>query len=452
MPDPHFASTPAFFKELASGDTPSSGQVSLYAKTDGKMYYKDDTGTETEVGGGGIGGSTGATDNAVLRADGTGGATAQSSGVTISDNGTLQPPIGSASNPSLMPAGKYMGFHWTSADRDIRISQQDSGNCSFRMTETGFVLRSNVPLGWATDPAATSPTMGFLYINTGVLGIYNPSVANTGAILEFYNPVASGGTPSTNSARIYSKDVGGTAEMFVMDEAGNETQISPHAAQHAPDSMVDSAWDEVGYSANYYTGIITWTNRSRETAKLANARGYESFEEYNIRYALTNENAMQMWDWDAVQAEHVLKSIEIHDEWVKRKEKAEADGVEFTEIEPAIIVAKPIPTFLAEQINTRQQFLADRFSRTKLYPDAKKYQVRAWMIRGKIDLNLVPDIITQVVPEVVPEGEINRTEALMRWHDAEMIPRDFPLVNVVGSQMNLTPMQIDAAWADILKI
>lgn len=53
MPDPHFANTPAYFKEISSGDTPSSGQISLYAKTDGKMYYKDDAGVETEIGGGG---------------------------------------------------------------------------------------------------------------------------------------------------------------------------------------------------------------------------------------------------------------------------------------------------------------------------------------------------------------------------------------------------------------
>lgn len=56
MPDPHFGNTPAYFKEIASGDTPSSGQVALYAKPDGKMYYKDDLGVETEVGGGGGGG------------------------------------------------------------------------------------------------------------------------------------------------------------------------------------------------------------------------------------------------------------------------------------------------------------------------------------------------------------------------------------------------------------
>jgi hypothetical protein len=40
-------------------------------------------------GGGGIGGSTGSTDNAILRADGTGGSTAQSSGGSIDDSGNL---------------------------------------------------------------------------------------------------------------------------------------------------------------------------------------------------------------------------------------------------------------------------------------------------------------------------------------------------------------------------
>lgn len=46
--------------------------------------YVDDN-----AGGGGIGGSTGATDNAILRADGTGGATAQSSSVTLDDSGNI---------------------------------------------------------------------------------------------------------------------------------------------------------------------------------------------------------------------------------------------------------------------------------------------------------------------------------------------------------------------------
>jgi hypothetical protein len=91
-------------------------------------------------------------------------------------------------------------------------------------------------------------------------------------------------------------------------------------------------------------------------------------------------------------------------------------------------------------------------TRDALYPHAENYQVRAWMIRGGLDPDLVPQIITQVVPEEVPEGEINRKEALMRWDKAVRVPRDFPLVNVIGAYMGLTPEAIDAAWEDIRKL
>lgn len=56
-------------------------------------------------GGGGVGGSTGATDNAILRADGTGGATAQSSTATISDNGELTLTAATASSEPLNIVG-----------------------------------------------------------------------------------------------------------------------------------------------------------------------------------------------------------------------------------------------------------------------------------------------------------------------------------------------------------
>lgn len=78
------------FPEIAAPTTPPTGKVYIYAKTDGNMYQKDDAGVETALagGGGGIGGSTGATDNALIRADGTGGSTIQAgSGVTVSDGG-----------------------------------------------------------------------------------------------------------------------------------------------------------------------------------------------------------------------------------------------------------------------------------------------------------------------------------------------------------------------------
>lgn len=79
--------------EIAAPSTPAAGTVHIYAKSDGKLYIKDDAGTETDLtgGGSGIGGSTGSADNAILRADGTGGATAQGSIITLNDSGIIHP-------------------------------------------------------------------------------------------------------------------------------------------------------------------------------------------------------------------------------------------------------------------------------------------------------------------------------------------------------------------------
>ena len=63
-------------------DGASDGDV-LTAQADGSVAF------ETPAGGGGIGGSTGSTDNAILRADGTDGSTVQSSPVTIADDGDV---------------------------------------------------------------------------------------------------------------------------------------------------------------------------------------------------------------------------------------------------------------------------------------------------------------------------------------------------------------------------
>ena len=93
---------------------------------------------------------------------------------------------------------------------------------------------------------------------------------------------------------------------------------------------------------------------------------------------------------------------------------------------------------------TQAEIAAERLS---LYPPAESYQVRAWMIRGGLD----PDLVPQIIAQVVPDGP-QRKEALMRWDYAVRIPRDFPLVNVIGAAMNLTPEQIDAAWPEILTL
>lgn len=63
----------------------------LVAGTGITLSYNDGANTLTIAasGGAGIGGSTGSTDNAIIRADGTGGSTVQSSALTITDAGSL---------------------------------------------------------------------------------------------------------------------------------------------------------------------------------------------------------------------------------------------------------------------------------------------------------------------------------------------------------------------------
>jgi hypothetical protein len=83
-PDRHFANAAIFTH--STGLTPNSGDAALYIKSDNKAYIKDSGGAEVIVGGTGtIAGTLGTVDNAVPRADGVGGVTAQGSDINIDD-------------------------------------------------------------------------------------------------------------------------------------------------------------------------------------------------------------------------------------------------------------------------------------------------------------------------------------------------------------------------------
>ena len=212
-------------------------------------------------------------------------------------------------------------------------------------------------------------TQGLAKVDTGVIKITNGSTG--GGILELPQ-VTSGGTPSSNSARIYSKDVSGTAEMFVKDEAGNETQISPHNTA-APEILIDSAFDEIGYTANYYTGIITYTNKQRQIASRADAQFFETFEEHNLRIG----ESLEILDWDTVQADQVAKREEEREAWATLKAEWEAnpenEGTPFADPEPEALTAKPMPTWLADQLAGKDAFLANRLQFKKSWSSKAEF-------------------------------------------------------------------------------
>lgn len=85
-------------------------------------------------------------------------------------------------------------------------------------------------------------------------------------------------------------------------------------------------------------------------------------------------------------------------------------------------------------------------ARKALYPDAEMYQVHDWMHDNGLD----PDAVPQIIAAAFPPG-LERKKALSRWNKAVRVPRDHPLVNVIGTRLTppLTPAQIDTAWAAI---
>jgi hypothetical protein len=106
-------------------------------------------------GGGGIGGSTGSTDNAVLRADGTGGSTVQSSPVSIGDSGEVS----------------------TASYYESVIADPDAWKVRLSNDKLEFTQSGTLPV---------SSTVQFIpsaFASTGALSITNPDATGTREIL-----------------------------------------------------------------------------------------------------------------------------------------------------------------------------------------------------------------------------------------------------------------------------
>lgn len=147
------------------------------------------------------------------------------------------------------------------------------------------------------------------------------SAGNVGIGTAVFGTNASGGVIGIASAtaptsspvdmvQLYAKDDAGSSRLYVRNEAGTETVLSPHAAD-APSSLYDRppGVEEMHRSANYYLGTIIFTNVDRRNAlmqkqlngeELPEDRTFtvtETFAEYNARTGAD----LQVEDWDANQ-------------------------------------------------------------------------------------------------------------------------------------------------------
>lgn len=254
------------------------------------------------------------------------------------------------------------------AQPSILSTMDGSGTCSITF-ETNRISMSRSGEGqsiWiGMGPASyfglsyggTDPDVALVRVGAAVAKLTDG--ATGGGILEFPQ-VSAGGTPSTNSARFYCKDGGGTAELYGMDEAGNETLQTPHS-KDAPASLYDAddPNPHLVVEVQHYLGYVRYTNHTRaarlaglsdaEKAALpAEARACvhrETFDETNKR--LGTALAAKSWaaEQDKLQAAYdELRDAEQarHDAWAAALEVHEAAKAAAAEIATRPVLAEPV--------------------------------------------------------------------------------------------------------------
>jgi hypothetical protein len=122
---------------------PGAGLGRIYVKntTPNELHFIDDAGTDVKLGagGGGIGGSTGGTDNSILRADGSGGATLQNSPATLDDTGNM-----------TLPSTQHI--YW--GDTATFITADSTGSTGYMTLQAQdkiFLVQAGVATRWAFE-------------------------------------------------------------------------------------------------------------------------------------------------------------------------------------------------------------------------------------------------------------------------------------------------------------
>lgn len=241
------------------------------------------------------------------------------------------------------------------------------GSTSLRAVGSGngFVVGSNSLLLFnsASNGAGTNDA-ALARVANGIISLSDASTG--GGALRF--PSRAAPSAAAGFGAIYAKTPAATAEVFVMDGAGNETQISPHNMA-APEWMYDAEdpMPRVQYEANYYVGVVRYTNLSRKdrlvelqlagkkmpTGDAARFVHTETFAEHNARLKLIGPDALVVRDWDADQlaehhAYHERRAAELAAlaEWESKPEDARGEA---PTVRPDCDLRVPCPAWIASR-------------------------------------------------------------------------------------------------------
>jgi hypothetical protein len=169
----------------------------------------------------------------------------------------------------------------------------------------------------------------------------------------------------TDSAILFAQDVGGTAEMKVKDEAGNVTQISPHATDSpglAIDDGTSDAMPVVIHHSNDYLGTEEWIHVSalaRAVEKLTGQKFVFSRPLPAKRDWLADQDRAKQARSAELAAWQQQKdaATKAHTAWSKLPPADRARIVEpsFESPKPAPFTKKPVPPSLQNRIDSAKR-------------------------------------------------------------------------------------------------
>jgi len=222
--------------------------------------------------------------------------------ITLAGTSTGDVFVGGSSD-LVFPNSQGVYIKDTGGTATQTVLMDSANNLNFRNNATS----GSVYLGtnWAN-------TTGVVYIQTkgsnravitanGDLGLgasSGPS-ANGGKVIFFGDNTADP-TMAINTCGVYGKDVAGTVETFAVDEAGNATQLTPHA-KDGPAAIYSFSpgVEAVLATSNSYLGKVRWVNLEDSTKTVI----VEDFTEYNARRGLSAGDAgfKELADWETNQ-------------------------------------------------------------------------------------------------------------------------------------------------------
>lgn len=239
----------------------------LVAGTNITITYNDAANTLTiaSTASGGIGGSTGATDNAILRADGTGGSTAQSSAATLDDSGNAVFPgsikiNGSGANSALIRSDGSLGlqFYWQitgSPGKGVAMAMNSFLPVSgMTLGESGFgwpqiwLSGNGVITGSSSAITVSGPNATFVPL------CVKGAASQTANLQEWQNSAGVVGARVTSTQRFSHRPSGvGEAEQF-----GDLASVAANGAAfgyYATTSTFGAAFGQSAYAGSFCTAL-----------------------------------------------------------------------------------------------------------------------------------------------------------------------------------------------------